>query len=190
METILLLAEFDVPLSNHITKLVEKCWEREKSLKRKGKEKSKGRGNLVSMLSKTTVNTILSCIKSIITSRIVAEVGDQKYSVQMDSTQDTAVVDQESIILRYVLSEEVKERLFALKKVTDSTGFGLYQQFKDTLHNSGLKVENIAGASFDGAANMRGEYKRFAKVHKRRSSTVSVYLVLCTCSEPACNRPG
>ena len=66
---------------------------------------------MVSMLSKTTVNYILSAIRSIMESRIVNEIGNQQYSVQMDSTQDTAVIVQESIIFRYVLLGEVKERL-------------------------------------------------------------------------------
>ena len=76
---------------------------------------------MVSMLSKTTVNYILSAIRSIMESRIVNEIGNQQYSVQMDSTQDTAVIVQESIIFRYVLLGEVKERFFALNKVTDAT---------------------------------------------------------------------
>jgi hypothetical protein len=50
------------------------------------------------------------------------------------------VIVQESIIFRYVLLGEVKERFFALNKVTDATGYGLYQQMKSTLEYSGLKV--------------------------------------------------
>jgi hypothetical protein len=108
-------------------------------------------------------------------SRIVNEIGNQQYSVQMDSTQDTAVIVQESIIFRYVLLGEVKERFFALNKVTDATGYGLYQQMKSTLEYSGLKVENIAGATFDGAANMRGEYSGVMK-YIRDEAPQSVYI--------------
>lgn len=53
LETILLLAQYDVPLATHISRVVEKCKERKLSLERKGKEKSRGRGNLTTMLSKT-----------------------------------------------------------------------------------------------------------------------------------------
>jgi len=108
-------------------------------------------------------------------SRIVNEIGNQQYSVQMDSTQDTAVIVQESIIFRYVLLGEVKERFFALNKVTDVTGYGLYQQMKATMEYSGLKVENIAGASVDGAANMRGEYSGVMK-YIRDEAPQSVYI--------------
>ena len=45
--------------------------------------------------------------------RIVAEIGERKFSVQMDSSMNTSVTDQETIIVRYVKEEEVKERLFA-----------------------------------------------------------------------------
>ena len=50
--------------------------------------------------------------------RIVAEIGERKFSVQMDSSMNTSVTDQETIIVRYVKEEEVKERLFAVKKVS------------------------------------------------------------------------
>jgi hypothetical protein len=46
---------------------------------------------------------------------------------------------------------------------------------KATLEYSGLKVENILGASFDGADNMRGEYSGAMK-YIRDEAPQSVYI--------------
>lgn len=57
---------------------------------------------------------------------IVKEIGNQKYSIEMDSIQDMAWIDQESIILHYVLLDELNECFFAI-------GYGLYLLFKSIL---------------------------------------------------------
>ena len=126
------------------------------------------------MLSKSTVNKILLAILNIIKSKIIQEIGEKKFSVQMDGTQDTATVEQETIILRYVLGLEVKERLFSVQKVYDASAAGIFQLLKTNIEQQGLKMENIIGESYDGASNMRGE---FAGVQKliRDDSPNSVY---------------
>ncbi len=116
LETILLISEFDVPLNSHVQKVIDKSKKRRESLKRKGKQNSRGPGNLVTMLSKSTVNKILLAMLNIIKSKIIQEIGEKKFTVQMDGTQDTAMVEQETIILCYVLGLEVKERLFSVQK--------------------------------------------------------------------------
>ncbi len=113
------------------------------------------------MLSKSTINKILAGISDMMKNTIVNEIGNQQYSVQMDSSQDVAVIDQESIILRYVDKEDVKERLFAVQKVESSSGSELYAGLKKTLERHNLKIEKIASESFDGAANMRRQYEGF-----------------------------
>ena len=67
------------------------------------------------MLSKTTINKILQGILNSLKSKIVEEIGDRRLSVQMDTTQGTAAIDQETKVLRYVVGEEVKERLFPFR---------------------------------------------------------------------------
>ena len=66
-------------------------------------------------------------ILNIIKSKIIQGIGEKKFSVQMDGTQDTATVEQETIILRYVLGLEVKERLFSVQKVYDTSAAGIFQ---------------------------------------------------------------
>ena len=118
------------------------------------------------MLSKTTTNKIIDAICTIMKQKIRQEIGRQKFSVQMDSTQDTSVIDQESIIVRYVYKEEVKERLVGIKKVSDASGFGLCTMLTNCMESLSLKMEDIVGSSFDGALNMRGQNQGVKKYIK------------------------
>ena len=118
------------------------------------------------MLSKTTINKILQGILNSLKSKIVEEIGDRRFSVQMDSTQDTAAIDQETTVLRYVVGEEVKERLFSVQNVMDASASGIFQMLKGNLEGHGLKMENIVGESFDGASNMRGQFNGVQKLIK------------------------
>ena len=119
-----------------------------------GKEKEHlgGRGNLTTTLSKTTINKILQGILNSLKFKIVEEIGDRRFSVQMDSTQDTAAIVQETTVLRYVVGEEVKERLFSVQNVMDASASGIFQMLKGNFEGHGLKMENIVGESFDGAS--------------------------------------
>ena len=106
--------------------------------------------------------------------KIILEIGEKKFSVQMDGTQDTATLEQETIILRYVLGLEVKECLFSVQKVYDASAAGIFQPLKTNIEQQGLKMEYIIDESFDGASNMR---RKFAGVQKliRDVSPNSVY---------------
>ena len=66
LETILLTSKYDVPLNSHVQKVLDKSKKRREKLKRQCKQNSRGRGNLVTMLSKSTVNKILLAILNII----------------------------------------------------------------------------------------------------------------------------
>lgn len=78
----------------------------------------------------------------------INESGNQKYFLQMNSFQDTATIDQESIIWRS-FTVWIQKCFFVLNKIAETRGYGIYKQLKDTFEYSGLKVENITGASSD-----------------------------------------
>ncbi|XP_060854931.1 zinc finger MYM-type protein 1-like [Metopolophium dirhodum] len=124
----------------------------------------KGRGNLVTLLSKTTVNKVIDAILLCMRKIIRTELADKQFSIQVDSTQDIGAEDQ-ALFLRYVVNSEIKERLFSVLKVNDSSG----------------------KESFDGAANMRGESNGL-RAHIQKENPKSVYvwcyahtLNLCIC---------
>ena len=90
LELVLFLAR-TTPLCICTSGTQSRLQKREKSLENRGKEKSRGRGNLTAMLSKSTTNKILSAINIIMKKRIVEEIGERTFSVQMDSSMDTLV---------------------------------------------------------------------------------------------------
>ncbi len=53
-----------------------------------GKPASRTHENLVTMLSKTTMNMILDCISMQIRSKIADEIGSQEFSFQMDGSAE------------------------------------------------------------------------------------------------------
>ncbi|XP_022171262.1 zinc finger MYM-type protein 1-like, partial [Myzus persicae] len=108
--------------------------------------------------------------------------------LQIDSTQDVSVVDQAAVCIRYIYEGEVKERLFALLKVVDSSGNGYYNMLKQLFSEHSIKFNNIIGESFDGAANMRGEYSGLQSKIKNQENPKAIYiwcyshvLNLCIC---------
>ncbi|CAH1099630.1 unnamed protein product [Psylliodes chrysocephalus] len=126
------------------------------ALSRKEKHKdSRGRGNLITFLSKTTVNKIITIIGIEIKLRVTNELKKAgNCSVQIDST----VVEQCSIIVRYIDSEgKVKEGLLDIVPVEISTGMALKTKLINVLNNLDLDETKIIGCSFDGAANMSGD---------------------------------
>lgn len=63
---------------------------------------SKGRGSLVTFLSKSTVDKVILGILNSMRNKMKNEIDDQKLSIQMDSIQDVGVIDHASICLCYI----------------------------------------------------------------------------------------
>ncbi len=62
-------------------------------------------------------------------------------------------------ILIYTHKGFVLERLLFFVKATSSTGEGLFDLLKANLDRLNIDMENCIGDSFDGAANMSGQYR-------------------------------
>ena len=168
------LADFDITLSNHLEKAKRESSYRQGNLAKLGRATSRGRGNLITMLSKSTVNMILDCISKQIRSMIADDIGIKKFSLQMAGSTDTSTIDQGTIIVRCVHGQEIKERLLAVHEITGSKGEELFKLLESTIQAHGLQMRNVVGESSDGAANMRGEHKGVQKFIKDISPN-SVY---------------
>ncbi len=123
LELILLLGKYDVCLKEHLDDCIEK------SRKLRQSSGTSGRGSLITLLSKTTVNSVIDTIGHLIQECISKDV--QKagmFSVQLDTTQDITSQDQCSVILRYV-TETVHERLLTVVKCQASNMQGQYKGF-------------------------------------------------------------
>ncbi len=121
LEIIKTFSEHNELLQNHLDLAIQKSKER-KERQDERNEISKGRGGLVTFLSKTFVNKIIDAILKEMRFMMVTEIGDKRYSVQMDSTSDITAMDQVAIVLRYLPSSSVNERLFAVVNARSSTG--------------------------------------------------------------------
>ncbi|KAL3976231.1 NLR family CARD domain-containing protein 3 [Sarotherodon galilaeus] len=100
----------------HLTDCIEKS---EKLHQSNG---SRTRGSLITLLSKTTVNSVTDALGHLIQESIASHV--QKvgmFSVQLDTTPDITGYDQCSVMIRYV-TEAVQERLVSIVRCEGSTG--------------------------------------------------------------------
>lgn len=113
------------------------------------------------------------------------------YSIQLDTTQDTSISDQCSIIIRYVSKFSVKERLIAMVKCKSSIGESFVELLLNFLKTANTDTLNCIGNSTNGAANMQGQYKGFsAKFSETGATLLHVWcyahvlnLVICDVTE-------
>ncbi|XP_060836128.1 uncharacterized protein LOC132918716 [Rhopalosiphum padi] len=97
-----------------------------------------------------------------------------QYSLEVDSSQDTSVMDQLCICLRYVLNGKIIERMIALVESTSGTGEALYNIVKKELDTLNIPLTKLIGESFDGAANMSGSYNGL-QAHLKTVAPESIY---------------
>lgn len=155
LELALLVANYDPVLKAHIDHCVSTARQRKKS-----GTNQQGRGSIISFMSKTSINKIIRIIGSKLQLGVASEVKDAGiFSIEMDSTQDIAVLDQLAIIVRYVSPNGTQEKLLRLVISHDGTGLGLHKKLKEVLESLGLDIKNIVACSFDGAGNMSGIFK-------------------------------
>lgn len=97
LEIILLLAKYDIILKEHIESIAQQS----KELHDKGHKRRAG--SFLTLLSKTTLNSLIGIIKEMLKEKITEHVKRAKmYSVELDTTQDVSVKDQCSIVIRFV----------------------------------------------------------------------------------------
>ena len=68
-------------------------------------------------------------------------------------------MDQASIVVRHVKDEETHKRLFAVVTAKDSSAKDINEILQAQIEEHGLKYENVAGESFEGASDMRGKFE-------------------------------
>ncbi|XP_077294934.1 zinc finger MYM-type protein 1-like [Arctopsyche grandis] len=159
LASVQLMAKYDTIIAAHVSAVQKKSYQRMKRLKHQGKAGNKGRGGLITYLSKTTVNRLIHIMKTMIQERINHEVFEAKYySIQVDSTQDNTIIDQFSIIIRYVHKSIVYERLLSIVPCNDGTGQRLFNLLTEKLQHLNIDPKNCISDSTDGAASYYGEY--------------------------------
>ncbi len=156
LEMIILLGKYDVCLKEHLGNFIEKS----KTLH--ASSGSRGRGSLITLLSKTTVNSVIDTICNLIQENISTDIKKAgMFSVQLDTTQDITGQDQCSVILRYV-TDVVNQRLVAVVRCHASTGQSFVNLLTEVLEHLNLDISMCIGNSTDGASNMQGQYRGFS----------------------------
>lgn len=164
LELVILLSCYDLCLQQHISSCIEQS-------KKHHDTGAKGRGSLVTLLSKDIVGKVVDALSQVIKGTISDEVREAGlFSVQIDTTQDVTSKDQCAIIVRYV-TDVVHERLVAVVNCEKSTGKHLTQLLKNTLDKLGIDMGMCVGNSTDAAANMQGPYKGFSTFLSEQSPT-------------------
>lgn len=162
LEIIKFLCIYDPVIASHI----EKCYQLGKLAKEKrekSNKQSKGRGSLVTFLSKTTVRKIIIIMGNLIKNKIAQDViSAGMFSLEVDSTQDIGVLDQLCKCVRYVdiknTRSKVRERFLKMVSLTSATGEAQHKIIKEELNGLNIELNCLVSQSFDGAPNMSGSY--------------------------------
>ncbi|KAL4148872.1 hypothetical protein QTP88_003017 [Uroleucon formosanum] len=106
-------------------------------------------------------NTFLEYLANIVIKNIIDNViAAGIFSIIVDETQDLSRHEQVAIIIRYATKDLSPAEVFLGFYETETTdGETLSMLIKSTFVSHGLKIENIRGQCYDGAASMRGSYK-------------------------------
>ncbi|PRQ51924.1 putative HAT dimerization domain, ribonuclease H-like domain-containing protein [Rosa chinensis] len=103
---------------------------------------------------------ILQVIASKVRKKIREDVGDSKFCIIVDEARDESKREQMALVLRFVDGEGfIQERFFDLSHVKDTGAATLKNEICVILSRHSLDVQNIRGQGYDGASNMRGEWK-------------------------------
>lgn len=159
LELLIILSWYDLYLQQHISS----CTEESKKHHESG---AKGRGSLVTLMSKDMVNKVVDVLRKVIKGTTADEV--QKagmFSVQIDTTQDDTSTAQCAIILRYVIDA------IAVMDCEKSSGRYFTELLKQTLEKLNTDIGTCVGNSTDSAANMQGQYQGFSAVLSEQSPT-------------------
>jgi len=144
-DLVILIAKYSAAMSEHITKI-----------------QLRGKSEL-SFVSWERQNQLIDSIADEISFNLQKSIQACKmFSISIDSTFDTSRKEQVSFIVRYVCetSGNVFERLLAMKESANTTGMDLFVLFQNVMDKLNLNwKDDLIGQSYDGAANMRGEYQ-------------------------------
>lgn len=102
------------------------------------------------------------------------------FTVKLDTTQYISVVDQCSIIIRYINGNSVHERLISVTKCISSKGMDFVELVLKMFNNLNINPKDRIRNVTDGAANMQGAYNGFfAKLSE--VVVTNTCLMLCAC---------
>ena len=79
--------------------------------------------------------------------------------MSVDSTPDITIVDQLTIIFRYVLPDGPVERFVKFISTRGHTGYQLADLLFEFIEDNEISLKDLKGQSYDNASNMSGNIK-------------------------------
>jgi dimeric dUTPase (all-alpha-NTP-PPase superfamily) len=109
------------------------------------------------MTSGTIQKQLANCYAEAVTNAIKEEMGDCLFFVLVDESHDISIMEQMTIVVRFVNQKgEVIERFLGIKHVKDTTSDSLKRALVEKLSDHDLVIAKLRGQVYDGASNMRG----------------------------------
>ncbi|XP_024995341.1 zinc finger MYM-type protein 1-like [Cynara cardunculus var. scolymus] len=103
---------------------------------------------------------ILNLISNKVRQMICEEIGGRPFCLLVDEARDESHKEQMSLVLIFVNKEGfIIERFFGLVHVRDTMAQTLKDGIYSLLSHYNLGVKSIRGQGYDGASNMRGQFK-------------------------------
>ena len=103
---------------------------------------------------------ILHIFSTKVKNAIREEISDAKYCIIVNEAREESKKEQLAIVLRFVDKDGfVRERIFGLIHVSNTAASTLKDGLYSVLSHHNLDIQNIRGQGYDGASNMRGEWK-------------------------------
>jgi hypothetical protein len=110
--------------------------------------------------SHTIQKEILQIMAKKVRDKIREDNEDSKFCIIVDEAQDESKREQMVIVLRFIDKDGfIQEHFFDLVHVEDTSTLILKNKISNVLSHHGLDIQNIRGQGYDGASNMRGEWK-------------------------------
>ncbi|XP_078178591.1 uncharacterized protein LOC144572793 [Carex rostrata] len=109
---------------------------------------------------------------------VIAELGDEWFSVLVDESRDVSVKEQMAVVIRFVnKGGYVVERFLGIVHVPNTTSLQLKTALESLFGKYGLTFSRLRGQGYDGASNMRGEFNGLKTLIMRENG--SAYYVHC-----------
>ncbi|XP_057518422.1 uncharacterized protein LOC130799338 [Amaranthus tricolor] len=87
------------------------------------------------------------------------EIGEAKFCIILDESQDRAEREQMTIVLRFVDKFGIlKEQFLDLVHVKNTASLTLKEELYQVFSYHNLNIKNVRGQGYDGASNMLGEF--------------------------------
>ncbi|KAK4283433.1 hypothetical protein QN277_000383 [Acacia crassicarpa] len=91
---------------------------------------------------------------------IISDIGGDYFSLLVDEARDVAIKEQMAVVLRYVNKKgSIVECFIGIIHVSDTTAQSLKAAIDGLFSKLGLSLSKCRGQGYDGASNMRGEFK-------------------------------